>query len=187
MKLFKEWLFKEDYKEEIKELKKLAFDYAHENNLPEPTEYLDSGSEAMVFNTTNSNIVVRVAKDENIDGCEKVIESPSIQAMDGVVKLFKGDHYKNHKISFKEKVDTNWENYFTGEKKEKIMNNIHNLVYNFYANEHDIMKKRIKELSLIPETRNLALTISRIPSVLKDMHDGNLGISKKGNLVLIDC
>lgn len=183
---FKEWFVLENMSQE-ETLKNLISEFAAQENLPEPTDYLDSGDEAYVFNTTNPDLIARITKEEFLEGCETIIEKPSIQAMGGVVKVVANGMFKKHFISYKEKVDTFWERKLDPQNKQEILNNLHNLVFDYYDHDHDKLKERIKTLSKFKQTKKLAITLSRMPMLVKDIHDGNVGINKENDLVLIDC
>ena len=190
---FKSWLHNQDtetFEKEEASLMEIAKEFSLENSLPKPVSYLNEGAEAIVFNTTNPNVVVRITKGDSEASCEKIMLSPTMQKSGAVVKILKSNNYKNHYITYKEKVDTEWENYLQNKNPknvEEITNDLENIVFDFADHDEYTLKKRIKNLSNFKETKKLAIAISRFPQLMKDLHVANIGVNKEGDLVIIDC
>ena len=187
---FKNWF--ENTDQQNQELKDIVIKFAKENNMPLPTTYLDSGSDAVVFNTTDNDMVVRITKKDNQNSnfCEKIISKPEIQKTGAVVKVFKHSEYENHLITYKEKINTDWELFLANKIPDNhidISEKLLNLVFDFYDHDELQMSKKIFTLTKYKETKNVALLISRIPKLIQDLHSGNLGVNKDGNIVIIDC
>lgn len=80
---------------------------ASDASMPSPTKELArTGTTAAVFDTTDPKVVIRVGPDV---GCDKVLARPEIQATGGVVRVHKTLEDGQYQMSWKEKVDTNWE------------------------------------------------------------------------------
>lgn len=99
--------------------KKIANKIAQSKNLPLATNLLAEGGFALVFNTTNPNMVVRVTDNEELNNaCDYVISRPEIQATGGVNKIFGMFTHKEFQkeqellVMYKEKVETNWQPLF---------------------------------------------------------------------------
>jgi len=183
---FKEWFFLEDNEEE-NNFNKIIVEFAIQKDLPMPTSHLDSGEEAYVFYTSNPDIVARITKDKDLTGCEKIIETPSIQETGGVVKIIISGMHNNYFISYKEKVDVNWKRKIDPKHKKKILFILENLLMDYFARDYKKIEERIQELSKFKQTENMAKAFNLNSNLIKDIHDENLGINKFGNLVIIDC
>lgn len=185
---FKIWL--ENNNAETQELKDILIKFAKEKKMPMPTTYLDSGSDAIIFNTTDDNTIARITKNENENFCEKVISSPEVQKTGAVVKVFSHSDYDNHLITYKEKVNIYWENFLLKKNPNnynEILSNLLNLVFDFYDHDKLNMSKKIKNLTKYNETKKIAILLAKMPFLAKDLHEGNMGINKDGNIVIIDC
>ena len=188
---FKNWF--ENFDSEVQELKDLVFEFAKEKNMPAPTTYLDSGSDAVVFNTNDNGVVARITKNkekEDLNNCEKLISNPKIQQTGAVVRVLNHSNYDNHLITYKEKINTNWEFFIrikNPENYREILGDLLNLSGDFHFNDKFEMSKKIKNLTKYKETKQIAILISRMPHLAKDLHEGNLGINKDENIVIIDC
>jgi hypothetical protein len=156
---------------------------AIEYGKPEPTTFLDSGSSATIFNTTDPNVVARVAQSGE---CEKVMHEPQFQESGGVVKIFLYVEKDGYKVSFKERVNILYEHEIRKEYKEdglKIIGLLDNIYY-----PPDGIDETIKFLKKFPMTRNLANAIEMgLPT--RDISNDNLGMTmgEDKRIVVIDC
>ena len=116
MKTFREFLHK-DYDEKTEFYQNIAAEAAKKINMPVPTDVLAKGGFALVFNTTNPNMVARVSDTNQLNNaCDYIIVKPQIQSTGGVNKIL-GMHEIKHEnneflVMFKEKLNTNWQDHF---------------------------------------------------------------------------
>jgi hypothetical protein len=164
------------------------------NNLPTPTKELDSGSDAIVFET-NKDIVIRAEQIDEYEDMhslkEILLHDDEIQETGGVAKSFgyfpmEIDN-KQYLISYKEKVDQNFEKYllnkYSVEDYKKIMHALH--LYDF-TDRKDFINK-INTLLKYKETKKLAMAIKAGLPTGDLAPESNLGITKKGYIVAFDC
>lgn len=124
--------FKEFFNQETKQIKvtqdqlylDIANKMAEQHNMPKPTNLLAKGGFAIVFNTTNPNVVARVSDDNLLENaCDYVIAKPEIQSTGGVNKILgkfnhivqQGSQTHQHKeflVMFKEKLNVDWKPHF---------------------------------------------------------------------------
>jgi hypothetical protein len=157
---------------------------AIEHNMPTPTTFLDSGSSATIFNTTNPNIVARISEKGE---CEKTMYEPHFQESKGVVKILLLITNDNYIISFKEKVNILYEQIIkrlypkNGKEIIQILDNLYYYFY-FYKPEEDPIPflKKFKSTKYLAEAIEMGLPTS-------DLGGDNLGITKDNRIVAIDC
>ena len=163
-----------------------------------PIKLIGKGAVAKVYDTKNPNIVIRVEylkkskelQDVSDNSCEKIMEKPEIQSSGGVAKIYKSIIKKydfNHQenpvyITYKEKVNTDWLDYFSKKYGSKEADNIQKEIDNIFQDKNKI----IKTLKKYPEADGLLRAIElKLP--MEDLHSGNLGINAQNKLVAIDC
>lgn len=160
-------------------------------NLPKPTSFLNQGYYAKVFNTTNPNIIIRIAPISETQTCEKKINEKEVQNTGGVVKVyhqFEEDvNGEKFIVSYKEKVDTDWKQYLKNKYNPETFQNLLNVIqWELPAQSELYSKKAIETLKNYKETQNLVNAIEKGINN-DDLHQDNLGINSNGNVVAIDC
>jgi hypothetical protein len=181
---FGEFLLKENEQHDaiLQVIKNLA---ARKKNLPMPTQYLDDGQDAVVFDTVDPDVVVRVGRKE----CEYTMAEPELQETGGVAEIYfistidiGGEDWV---VDWKEKVDTNVEGflYRLMKQDEKMANAIIGVLISIYLPQANL----IRALSKFPITKPLYDAImAGLPT--NDLAiQQNLGINKKGCIVAYDC
>ena len=160
-------------------------------NLPKPTTFLNQGFYAKVFNTTNPNIIIRIAPISETQTCEKKINEKEVQNTGGVVKVYhqfeEDADGEKFIVSYKEKVNTDWKQYLKNkydmETFQKLLNTIQ---WELPAQSELYFKQAIEKLKNYKETQNLVDAIKKGINN-DDLHQDNLGINSSGNVVAIDC
>jgi hypothetical protein len=151
---------------------------AIEHNMPTPTTFLDSGSSATIFNTTNPNIVARIAEKGE---CEKIMYEPHFQESKGVAKILLLITNDNHIVSFKEKVNTLYEQILKRlypKNANKIIYTLDNL---YFPSENPIpFLKKFKSTKYLADAIEMGLPTN-------DLSSHNLGITQDNRIVAIDC
>ena len=177
----------------------------------QPKNMIGSGYFATVYDTNHPNVVMRVEEmNESLrlkpqqrgQPCEKFMMRPEIQATKGVAKIYNtqireldlNGKQKPIFITYKEKLDTNYEDYFIrkyGPEKIKELLSTLNLDFLFdldishkYKSPQDELITRLREFS--PETDNLIKAIG-LGLPIHDLHKENVALDKENNLVAIDC
>jgi hypothetical protein len=182
-----------------KSLVKSIQDYAFKKKLPAPEKKLDSGSDALIFETDNEFYLIRVEEfndDENPEDLRelKFLNDPYIKETGGVAEIthwatIKANN-KNYLVTWKEKVNTNIENYlydiYPEETVYEILRSL-NLCMLDAGNFSKEDSYRINTLKKYPETQPLVNAIERgLPN--NDLSpENNLGINSQGNIVAYDC
>ena len=177
----------------INELSKIAT----EINQPKPTKELDSGSDALVFETSNKDILIRVEQiddDEYIDILpEYQLSDWDIQATGGVSKIYHIDEYNINNISYlvswKERVNPNFQHVLYrkyGENVSEIIYALHlyELAYGFSSPE--TKEKKMKILKNTKETSRLYDAIMEGLPIEDLSPDSNMGINSEGYIVAFD-
>lgn len=214
---FKQWLLENDLANSSSpDWKTDAFNVAKNVSSlykqPMPTEYIAHGVDAVVFKTTNPQIVARVTSHKN-DGleCIKVIKNPQMQKTGGVNKILGSyqDPKTNQEVTYKEFVNTNWQpllknitidasplknidaNYIVDDKipdKFPFTELFSGKKYTEIIETNLGRNKLIEFLrSLnIPQLNNLIKAI-QIGLPVTDLHDENIALDKNNNLIAIDC
>jgi len=190
----------------------VAKQVATKYNLDQPTNQIGAGAHAQVFATTNPNLVIRVSLDDENSACEKQIAKPKLQNSGGVNKIYKQIKEFGHIVSYKEKLNTNWEPALQHLNETPIDTK--------YVRELGMKKvfppfpKEIKFLDLfhidkryliniaaqIGKPRTLlflkSLNIPELEGIIKaieaglpltDLKTNNLGLDSSNNLVVLDC
>ena len=171
-----------------------------------PRNELGSGKFAVVYDTQVPNVVMRIepikskAAQANIQpqfhdqACEKFMTKPEIQASGGVAKIY-GTQTTQHDfqydknplfITYKEKVDTNWMDYFREKYGLKSDELIGQFSTGFFSGIRANKEKMIDVLEKFPETVNLAKAI-KLGLPTQDLTFNNVGLNSEKNLVAIDC
>jgi hypothetical protein len=172
---------------------KVAKNVSEKYNLAKPTSYLDGGFYAKVYNTEDPNLVIRVARNEDSEECEKKINEKEIQETGGVVKVYyqyEEDYdEENYIISYKEKVDTNWLGYLKKQYSEiseeyKVLIDV--IQWKLSSQSEFYAKQGLEILKKYKETDNLVNAVEAGISS-DDLHKDNIGVNKSGNIVVIDC
>ena len=170
----------------------------------QPKNMIGSGYFARVYDTNHPNVVMRVEemndslrlkKHERGQPCEKFMMRPEIQATKGVAKIYNNQireldlngKQKPIFITYKEKLNTDYEDYFIRkygpEKTNELLSTI--LKQTSIENEdEDEIIRNLREFS--PETDNLIKAI-RLGLPIYDLHKENVALDKENNLVAIDC
>ena len=157
----------------------------------EPEDMIASGREAEVFNTSDPNVVVRVArKKRSGKGCEKILARPNIQATGGVVVIYGTKNVEGKNYTYKEKVSLNWEKFleniypstFANEIIDKLLS-LKDLNLPEDQEEFNSIKRFLRS---VPETENLVSAIEAgVPIV--DLYSMNLGVNRNNHIVILDC
>ena len=177
----------------IDELSKIATQI----NQPKPTKELDSGSDALVFETSNKDILIRVEQiddDEYGDNLpEYQLSDWDIQATGGVSKIYHIDEYNiddiTYLISWKERVNPNFEYVLYqkyGENASEVIYALHlyELAYGFSSS--DARDEKLNILKNTRETSKLYLAIMEGLPVGDLSPDSNMGINSEGYIVAFD-
>jgi hypothetical protein len=174
-----------------------------------PKRFIASGDEAVVYTTEDPNIIVRIEYTPHTQACDKIMSRPDIQATGGVAKiygtkiapppssilsffsgLFDSSSKKPVNYTYKEKVNTNWKNVLEskyGEKEvEDIVDHMHDMSNSGRLGGGHYFENPKNALKSYPEFLNLIKAIDLgLPIV--DLHEDNLGMTKDGRIVAIDC
>ncbi len=170
---------------------------ANDVNQPKPTKKLDTGSNAMVFETTNPNIIIRAELidegEESYDLGEYTLADEDIQNTGGVSKIFYiGEHTINngqYLITWKEKINENFEyiiyQKYNDEQASEILYALHlyNLIYGASS------EQRNKQLAVLKRTKETSKLYNAIMAGLPvgDLAPGsNMGVNSKGYIVAFD-
>ena len=176
----------------INEITKIAKDI----NQPAPTKELDSGSDALVFETTNPNILVRaeLIESDDVYGLKEYnLAEPDIQETGGVAKIYSIGEYdigdETYLISLKENVETNYQYALHRKYGDQAWNiiyalNLYNLVYGFNQKEKQTQLDILKNTE---ETSRLYDAVMNGLPVVDLSPDNNLGMNEEGYIVAYDC
>jgi hypothetical protein len=179
----------------VKSLIKSIQDYAFKKNLPAPEKKLDRGSDALIFDTDNKEYIIRVEEIEEHEDPKnlrelKFLNNPNIKKTGGVAEII---HWKiissssiNYLVTWKEKVNTNMENYLYNKYPPDTVNFIVKLI-NFYAYKANDLENKLHYLNNYPETQPLYNAIQNGLPINDLAFDQNLGINSKGIIVAYDC
>jgi len=163
---------------------------AKELGQPEPTSELDTGSNALVFNTTNPDILMRAEEvddgEDPTDLKEYILDDDDIQETGGVAKIYHIDLFKigeeEYLVSWKEKVEENYQHHIYtkyGEQANEVLGAL-NLYDPFRGREN------IKKLKGYPETNKLYNAIMVGLPTGDLAYDSNIGMNKNGDIVAFD-
>lgn len=176
-------LFMENEKNILDELNKFI---QNKPKLARPTTILEvSSNDSYIFNTTNPDIVIRVAPEERSE-CEHTLAEEEIQETGGVVKIYYiadillENH--QHTVTWKEKVDTNVEGFLLRNHKDKYEE-----VGWVLAALYHVNREGMNILSRFPPTKRLAAAIMHGLPVKDLALESNLGVNKQGFIVAYDC
>ncbi len=154
-------------------------------NLPKPTKYLDGGSDAIVFDCENQNMVIRVGKKD----CEFTMAEPILQKTGGVAKIYFITQFQfeneSYVVDWKEKVDTNVYGFLIklGKTDPQTAETIASILGNMYMSG----REEINSLGNFAVTKPLRNALfAGLPKNDLDISQ-NLGINKKGIIVAYDC
>lgn len=163
--------------------------YAKENDLPVPTEILDTGTEAVVFKSTDDNILIRAEQivSKN-DSCEFLMHD--LQETGGTAKIyhlavknvnvFENKRF-NYVFTWKELVDIDIEGYLNKKYDEETASEIITALY-YMADEDNL-----ENLKKYPETEGLAKAVEKGLDSRDLMPGNNIGYTKDGRIVAFDC
>ena len=157
----------------------------------EPEDMIASGREAEVFNTSDPDIVVRVARRKRRkQGCEKILARPDIQATGGVVIIYGTKNVEGKNYTYKEKVSLNWDRFlhsiYPANYANEIIDNLLSLKDFDLPQDQEHFDKAKRFLRNVPETENLVGAIEAgVPIV--DLYSVNLGVNRNNHIVILDC
>lgn len=180
---FKEFLYLETEQQFLGELQKFV---QNKPKLPKPTTLLDTSSnDTYVFNTTNPDVVIRLAS-ERRSHCEEIMADEEMQETGGVTKVYfiyelmiDGNEYI---VSWKEKVDEFVEGFLRRNYPEEFKE----LGWLLSALYH-IRPDGLRMLGTFAPTKNLAMAIKHGLPVSDLALESNLGVTKDGRIVAFDC
>lgn len=167
----------------------ISIQYAKKHNLPIPTEVSEIGTEAIIFNTENQNVLMRAEQARKTsDTCEYILDE--LQDTGGVVKIFHikdvsvpvyDDKRFRYVLTWKEKLDLDVKEHLRNIYGEKDLKHIEVAFY--YLEGED----NVELLEHYPETKGLALAVKRgLPTT--DIHINlNVGVTSDGRVVAFDC
>jgi hypothetical protein len=176
--------------------KAAANEYAEELSLPKVIgRHEASGTNALIFPTENSKIVVRVSPDNFRNICERIIEREEFQSTGGVNVIIKQIRMEKLIFTWKERVILNWHDILLSKYKHErkivdtlnLLKKLHIYSYKMDLNIEDMVDK----LSEIPECVGISKAIKAgIP--IEDVSEENIGLSMSGSkysnqLQIIDC
>jgi hypothetical protein len=158
---------------------------AEQLSMPKATEYIDSGSEATVFETTDPNIVARYGSRDRIFELENWANSGAVVDIIKLQQVSGDDFPYRGVISWNEKVDTNVTGYFYRkyEKHPAIADKILSVLNRLY---HNLSRKDVEFLKQFDETEQFANAIEEGMPTNDLAVDSNLGINKNGQVVAYD-
>lgn len=185
-------IFLSNHKQKFDKIFDVLKTFAIEENLPHPTTYLAHGTNAIIFDTTNPKVIARIVWLNSPmlgrKSCDKVMAQEQFQNSGGVGKIYvHKDNYEDiddntHEITYKEKLNTKWQDYIKKQYPNDA-NNIIKILSNMNASY------RYEDLNYLNEFDSLKNLVSAIRLGLPtfDLHADNFGIDKNNNVVAIDC
>lgn len=185
-------IFLSNHKQKFDNIFDVLKTFAIEENLPHPTTYLNHGTNAIIFDTTNPNVIARIVWLNSPmlgrKSCDKVMAQKQFQNSGGVCRIYlHEDNYEDidgntHEITYKEKLNTKWQDYIK-EQYPNDANNIIKILSNMNASY------RYEDLNYLNDFDSLKNLVSAIRLGLPtfDLHADNFGIDKKNNIVVVDC
>ena len=185
-------IFLSNHKQKFDNIFDVLKSFAIEENLPHPTTYLNHGTNAIIFDTTNPNVIARIVWLNSPmlgrKSCDKVMAQKQFQNSGGVCRIYlHEDNYEDidgntHEITYKEKLNTKWQNYI----KEQYPNDA-NYIIKILSNMN--ASYRYEDLNYLNDFDSLKNLVSAIRLGLPtfDLHADNFGIDKKNNIIAIDC
>lgn len=186
-------IFLSNHKQKFDKIFDVLKSFAIEENLPHPTTYLAHGTNAIIFDTTEKDVIARIVWLNSAllgrESCDKVMAEKIFQESGGVGRIYKHEDYKDfddntHEITYKEKLNTKWQDYikkeYPTESNEiiKALSNIH------YQDENE--DKYIDYLNGFAPFKNLVSAI-KLGLPTHDLHANNFALNGKNNVVAIDC
>lgn len=170
---------------------------ANDENQPRPRKKLDTGSNAMVFETTNPKILIRAELidegEESYDLKEYTLADEDIQDTGGVSKIFHIGEYTinnaQYLITWKEKINENFEyiiyRKYNDEQASEILHALH--LYNLmYGASSEQRKKQLDVLKRTKETSKLYNAIMAGLPIGDLSPDSNMGVNSNGDIVAFD-
>jgi len=155
-------------------------------NLPVPTSDIDFGSHAMVFDTTNPNIVCRIEHMEGDDSSDFQLMDSELQDSGGVVKIYGhtiiSTDESTYLITWKEKIDQNFEHVLYKKYGNEIATTIIGALHLYY----NVTEEQVNILKKYPETKGLYNAIMKGLPTRDLAPEQNLGITKKKKIVAFD-
>jgi len=157
---------------------------------PEPTVALDYGSNALIFNTTDPDVLMRAEEvddgEEPSDLREYILADDEIQETGGVARIYYIDLFKvgekEFLVSWKEKVEENFQHIIHkkyGEQANQVLGAL-NLYDPFRGRE------LVNRLKTYPETNKLYDAIMAGLPTGDLSYNSNIGMNKNGDIVAFD-
>lgn len=187
---------KHPYRYDRESIVQVLKDLAYKHGNPVPTRELDRGLNAIVFTTTNPDVVMRVEEiqegEEMKSMNEYIMANPKIQNTGGVTRIYDIGSYdvngKNYLVSWKEYVDDICEHFLyekyeeNEEYLEKVLDALDIALDRFKPS-----KETLDTLKNCKETSRLyAAILAGLPT--EDLSvDTNLGVNDEGYIVAYDC
>jgi hypothetical protein len=170
---------------------------AKEENLPTPTKSIDSGSDALIFETNNPNVILRAELIDEGESADEMRESTladyDIQETGGVSKIYNIGTYtiggEEYLISWKERVNPNFEHVLWRKYGEEgtptILYALHlyNLIYGASG------QQRQEQLEILKNTEETSRLYNAVMQGLPvgDLAPGsNMGVNNEGYIVAFD-
>lgn len=163
---------------------------AEEQGLPPPVKELGSGSEGIVFSTTDPEQVCRVGTREKVFDLLEWQESNAVVRVHYIEKMMAEDTDGSETrvvVSWQEMVDENVEGYFYRKYKnnKETQDEILGALSGLYDSHWD-RKRRVKIMRKYDETMYLADAIMNgMPTDDLDLNS-NLGVTSDGRVVAFD-
>lgn len=152
--------------------------------MPSPTSFLDSGSGALVFETSDPGVVVRIAPLSDEESVERQELLTDEDFLGGVVKVLATSYSGDSIVTWKERLDTNVEGFILRrhERDPKKADQILEILSRLYDSSYE----DLYELQRHPETRGLAnACLAGMPCGDLTLHH-NLGVTSDGRVVAYD-
>ena len=160
---------------------------AKEKNLPAPTEELGSGSEGIVFATTDPTMVCRVGTQEKVFDLLEWQESNAVVRVHYLEKMMAEDNDGSETkvvVSWQELVDEHIEGYFY--RKYKGDKETQDKILGALSGLYHVDRKKLKILKEFEETEFLAEAIENgMPTGDLDL-SSNLGMTSDNRVVAFD-
>jgi hypothetical protein len=170
------------------ELAALSFRDATRRLPPLPLALLDSGSDAYVFDTTNPDVVVRVASrgDEGAVARQELLSDEDFSG--GVVKILFAAATEDSIVTWKERLNPNVAGFILKRYAQEPAKaeDLQAALLGLAGLGYQRLRERVKVLSSFPETAGLARALlAGMPAGDLDLNH-NLGVTKDGRIVAYD-
>ena len=170
------------------ELAALSFRDATRRLPPLPLALLDSGSDAYVFDTTNPDVVVRVASRGNEDAVARQELLSDEDFSGGVVKILFAAATEDSIVTWKERLNPNVAGFIVKRYAQEPAKaeDLQVALLGLAGLGYQRLRERVKVLSSFPETAGLARALlAGMPAGDLDLNH-NLGVTKDGRIVAYD-